>query len=135
MAWSTASLESGSEPQPSSDSYHITTRTQAQMSFGLVERGMLGHISPYYGPKQVAICKVDCISFLSISNVMRVMSGWQFRLKILPRRIRVSCVHVFLGLLTIWAALKAMWFYTLPTFQAFCIHKATRENCLHYLAL
>lgn len=105
------------------------------MSFGLVERGMLGHISPYYRPKQVAICKVDCILFLSISNVMGVMSGWQFRLKILPRRIRVSCVHVFLGLLAIWAALKAMWFYTLPTFQAFCIHKATRENCLHYLAL
>lgn len=37
--------------------------------------------------------------------------------KILPRRIRIARVHVFLGLLAIWAALKAMWFYTLPTFQ------------------
>lgn len=96
---------------------------------------MLGHITPYYRPKQVALCKVDHILLLPIRNVMALMSGWQFRFKILPRRIRIARVHVFLGLLAIWAALKAVWFYTLPTFQASWIQNVTRENCTRWLAL
>jgi len=113
---------------------HHTGRNEAQTSTGHVKRGMLSHITPYHSPKQVAICKVDHISLLHITNVMGLMSGWQFRLKILPRRIRILCVHVFLGLLAIWAALKAVWFYTLPTCQASCIQKVTREKCTRYLA-
>lgn len=42
-------------------------------------------------------------------------------------------MHVFLGLLAIWAALKAVRFYTLPTFQGSCIQNTTREE-LHALA-
>lgn len=54
---------------------HHVARTQAQVSFGHVRRGMLGHIAPYYRPKRVAACNVDHVSFLPISNVMVLMSG------------------------------------------------------------
>lgn len=106
---------------------HHTARTQAQMSFGHVRRGQM---TSYYRPKQGALCKVNHLSVPPISNVMALMSGWQFRFQILPRRIRIAHVHVFLGLLAIWAALNAMWFYTLPTFQASCIQNGTRESCM-----
>lgn len=55
-------------------SHHIA-RTQAQMSFGHVRRGMLGHTTSYYRRKRGALCKVGHLSLLPISNIMALMSG------------------------------------------------------------
>lgn len=55
-------------------SHHIA-RTQAQVSFGHVRRGMLDHTTSYYRCKRGALCKVDHLYLLPISNVTALMSG------------------------------------------------------------
>lgn len=49
--------------KPALPSHHIA-RSQAQVSFGHVRRGMLGHTTPYYRPRRIPLCEVDHLSLL-----------------------------------------------------------------------